>query len=40
MWSARGMHNTYVLAGVLSVVALVLALMLPARLSPAGQTQR
>jgi EmrB/QacA subfamily drug resistance transporter len=32
---ARGIHNTYVLAGLLSVVALVLALMLPARLSPA-----
>jgi MFS family permease len=34
---ARGIHNTYVLAGLLSVVALVLALMLPARLSPARQ---
>jgi Na+/melibiose symporter-like transporter len=34
---ARGIHNTYVLAGVLSVVALVLALMLPARLSPTRQ---
>jgi MFS family permease len=36
---ASGIHNTYVLAGVLSVVALVLALMLPARLSPAHQEQ-
>jgi hypothetical protein len=34
---ARGIHNTYVLAGLLSVVALVLALMLPARLSPSRQ---
>ena len=32
---AQGLHNTYVLAGVLSVVALMLALMLPARVSPA-----
>jgi EmrB/QacA subfamily drug resistance transporter len=31
---ALGLHNTYVLAGVLSVVALGLALLLPARLSP------
>jgi EmrB/QacA subfamily drug resistance transporter len=31
---ASGLHNTYVLACVLSVVALALALMLPARLSP------
>jgi EmrB/QacA subfamily drug resistance transporter len=31
---ALGLHNTYVLAGMLSVVALVLALLLPARLSP------
>jgi hypothetical protein len=36
---ALGLHNTYVLAGVLSVVALGLALLLPARLSPARQTQ-
>ena len=34
---AQGLHNTYVLAGVLSVVALGFALMLPARLSPARQ---
>ena len=32
---ALALHNTYLLAGLLSVVALVLALMLPARLSPA-----
>jgi EmrB/QacA subfamily drug resistance transporter len=32
---ALGLHNTYLLAGVLSVVALGLALLLPARLSPA-----
>jgi EmrB/QacA subfamily drug resistance transporter len=31
---AQGLHNTYVLAGALSVVALGLALLLPARLSP------
>jgi EmrB/QacA subfamily drug resistance transporter len=31
---ALGLHNTYVLAGMLSVVALGLALLLPARLSP------
>jgi len=31
---ALGLHNTYVLSGVLSVVALGLALLLPARLSP------
>jgi EmrB/QacA subfamily drug resistance transporter len=37
---ALGLHNTYVLAGVLSVIALMLALMLPARLSPAMQTKR
>ena len=37
---ALGLHNTYVLAGVLSVVALGLALLLPARLSPAGQSGR
>ena len=37
---ALGLHNTYVLAGVLSLVALGFALLLPARLSPAGQTQR
>jgi hypothetical protein len=34
------LHNTYVLAGMLSVVALGLALLLPARLSPAGQVGR
>ncbi len=34
---ARGIHNTYVLAFVLSVAALVLALMLPSRLSPTRQ---
>jgi EmrB/QacA subfamily drug resistance transporter len=34
---AFGLHNTYVLAGVLSVVALVFALLLPPRLSPARQ---
>lgn len=32
---ASGLHNTYVLAGLLSVLALGLALLLPARLSPA-----
>jgi EmrB/QacA subfamily drug resistance transporter len=32
---ALGLHNTYVLAGVLSVIALGFALMLPPRLSPA-----
>jgi EmrB/QacA subfamily drug resistance transporter len=32
---ALALHNTYLLAGLLSVVALVLALMLPAQLSPA-----
>ena len=37
---ALGLHNTYVLAGVLSVVALGFALLLPARLSPARQTGR
>jgi EmrB/QacA subfamily drug resistance transporter len=31
---ALGLHNTYLLAGMLSVVALGLALLLPARLSP------
>ena len=34
---ALGIHNTYVLAGALSVIALILALMLPARLSPSRQ---
>ena len=34
---ALALHNTYLLAGLLSVVALALALMLPARLSPAQQ---
>jgi MFS family permease len=37
---ARALHNTYMLAGVLSVIALALALMVPARLSPAQQTLR
>jgi EmrB/QacA subfamily drug resistance transporter len=37
---ALALHNTYLLAGMLSVVALGLALMLPARLSPARQTWR
>jgi EmrB/QacA subfamily drug resistance transporter len=36
---ALGLHNTYVLAGVLSVVALGFALLLPARLSPARQAR-
>ena len=36
---AMGLHNTYVLAGVLSVLALGFALLLPARLSPARQAQ-
>ena len=36
---ALGLHNTYVLAGVLSVVAMGFALLLPARLSPARQAQ-
>ena len=34
---AFGLHNTYVLAGVLSVIALGFALLLPPRLSPARQ---
>jgi MFS family permease len=34
---AFGLHNTYVLAGILSVIALVFALLLPPRLSPARQ---
>jgi EmrB/QacA subfamily drug resistance transporter len=34
---ALGLHNTYVLAGGLSVLALGFALLLPARLSPAQQ---
>jgi MFS family permease len=34
---AYGLHTTYVLAGVLSVIALALALLLPPRLSPARQ---
>jgi len=34
---ALALHNTYLLAGMLSVVALGFALMLPARLSPARQ---
>lgn len=34
---AVGLHNTYLLAGALSATALVLALLLPARLSPAVQ---
>ena len=37
---AHALHNTYMLAGVLSVIALALALMVPARLSPAQQTLR
>ena len=35
---AHALHNTYLVAGVLSVVALMLALMVPARVSPARQT--
>ena len=31
---ALGIHNTYVLAGLLALIAFVLAMMLPARLSP------
>jgi len=34
---AFGLHNTYVLAGALSVIALCFALLLPPRLSPARQ---
>jgi EmrB/QacA subfamily drug resistance transporter len=37
---AHGLHNTYLVAAALSVVALMLALLLPARLSPARQTLR
>jgi len=37
---ALALHNTYVLAAILSVIALALALMLPARLSPARQQHR
>jgi EmrB/QacA subfamily drug resistance transporter len=37
---AFGLHNTYVLAGALSVVALGFALLLPARLSPARPSAR
>ncbi len=36
---AHALHNTYLVAGVLSVIALGLALMLPPRLSPAQQTR-
>jgi EmrB/QacA subfamily drug resistance transporter len=36
---ALGLHNAYVLAGVLSVIAFVLACLLPARLSPARQME-
>jgi hypothetical protein len=36
---ALGLHNTYVLAGILSVVALGFALLLPARLSPSRQAR-
>jgi EmrB/QacA subfamily drug resistance transporter len=35
---ALGLHNQYLLAGVLSVVALGFALLVPARLNPGGQT--
>jgi MFS family permease len=35
---ASGLHNTYVLACLLSLAALALALLLPARLSPTRQT--
>ena len=34
---AFGLHNTYLLAGTLSTIAFILALLLPARLSPAAQ---
>lgn len=34
---ALGLHNAYLLAGILSVVAFFLAIMLPARLSPSQQ---
>jgi hypothetical protein len=34
---ALGLHNQYLLAGVLSVVALGLALLVPARVSPSSQ---
>jgi EmrB/QacA subfamily drug resistance transporter len=34
---ALGLHNAYLLAGILSVVAFFLAIMLPARLSPSRQ---
>jgi len=34
---AFGLHNTYLLAGTLSTIAFILALLLPARLSPAVQ---
>lgn len=37
---AHALHNTYLVAGVLSVIALGLALMLPPRLSPAQQARR
>jgi EmrB/QacA subfamily drug resistance transporter len=37
---ALGLHNTYLLAGVLSVTALGFALLLPARLSPATQGRK
>ena len=37
---ALGLHNTYLLAGVLSVTALGFALLLPARLSPAMQGRK
>ena len=33
---AFGLHNTYLLAGTLSTIAFILALLLPARLSPAS----
>ena len=34
---ALGLHNTYLLAGALSTIAFILALLLPARLSPSSQ---
>jgi hypothetical protein len=37
---ASGMHNGYLLAGLLAVLALGLARLLPARLGPANQPAR
>jgi hypothetical protein len=37
---AAGLHNDYLLACVLAVLALVLSSLLPARLSPRGQPLR